>query len=105
PAGIYDEDELAVHYFNDDKPQLVARVARLDTGLAHAETPPSRTRHLITNVRVETDDAGTDEITVYSNFTLFQSRRERTETQFFGRREDRLRRVDGARKIAPRTIV
>src|SRR5688572_11640103 len=45
------ETEMA--YFDDDKRTLVQRVKRLDTGLAWAEDPPSRTRHLVTNVRIE----------------------------------------------------
>ena len=33
--------------FNDTKSQLERRIARLETGMAWAEEPPSRTRHLI----------------------------------------------------------
>ena len=33
--------------------RLSARVARLDTGMAWAEDPPSRTRHLIANIEIE----------------------------------------------------
>src|SRR5713226_8673687 len=53
PDGFHPEDELAVSYMDDNKEFLTMRIARLDTGLAHAETPPSRTRHLITNVEIE----------------------------------------------------
>jgi 3-phenylpropionate/cinnamic acid dioxygenase small subunit len=60
--GIYDEDEYSVAIIRDDKEFLKKRVGRLDTGLAHAETPPSRTRHLIANDEVL--DEGGDEITV-----------------------------------------
>jgi len=45
------EDELAI--FDETKATLSGRVARLDTGMAWAEDPPSRTRHLITNIEVE----------------------------------------------------
>src|SRR5215216_2246296 len=38
--------------FEDDLAFLTLRVKRLDTRLAHAEQPPSITRHLITNVLV-----------------------------------------------------
>ena len=37
------EDELAI--FDETKETLAGRVARLDTGMAWAEDPPSRTRH------------------------------------------------------------
>src|SRR5271166_6837955 len=42
------EEELGL--FDEDIRTLTARVARLDTGMAWAEDPPSRTRHLITNI-------------------------------------------------------
>src|SRR5262249_57391922 len=48
--------DLAV--FEDDKRYLQMRVARLDTGMAWAEEPPSRTRHLIGNLVVEPLDNG-----------------------------------------------
>lgn len=98
------EGSYTVTYMNDDKAFLAQRVKRLDTGLAHAETPPSRTRHYITNVRVHVDEEGEEEITAHSNFQVFQGRRERSDYQFFGRREDRLRRVDGQWRIAHRKV-
>ena len=99
-----DEGSYAVTYMNDDKSFLEQRIKRLDTGLAHAETPPSRTRHYIANVRVQVDDGQTGEVTAYSNFIVYQGRRERTDYQFFGRREDRLRRVEGRWRIAHRSV-
>ena len=44
-----------VAFFDDDKRVLTMRVERLAVGRAWAEDPPSRTRHLITNVRVAFD--------------------------------------------------
>src|SRR5437870_8337857 len=67
------EDELAI--FDEDKATLGGRVARLDTGMAWAEDPPSRTRHLITNIEVEPGDAAS-EVKVYSNFLDYRSRAE-----------------------------
>jgi biphenyl 2,3-dioxygenase subunit beta len=40
----------AVAYFDDTKAMLAGRVRKLQTGYSWAEDPPSRTRHLITNV-------------------------------------------------------
>ena len=40
--------DLAI--LEEDKRYLEMRVARLDTGMAWAEDPPSRTRHLIDNL-------------------------------------------------------
>ena len=95
------EDELAI--LDEDKSTLSARVARLDTGMAWAEDPPSRTRHLITNIDVEPGDAEA-ELEVYSNFIVYRSRSETEQDFYVGARRDVLRRVDGAWKIARRKI-
>src|ERR1044071_6935175 len=43
-------------FFDDNKAQLAGRVNKLATGKSWSEDPPSRTRHMITNVRVVEDD-------------------------------------------------
>jgi 3-phenylpropionate/cinnamic acid dioxygenase small subunit len=103
PDGLHPEDAPAVSLMDDDKEFLEKRVARLETGLAHSEMPPSRTRHLITNVRILS--AGEDVLAIVSNFHVFQGRAGRADHEFFGRREDRLLHLDGAFKIAWRKIV
>src|ERR1700751_3039767 len=45
------EDELAI--FDEDKKTLSAGAAHLNAGMAWEEDPPSRTRHMISNVEVE----------------------------------------------------
>jgi 3-phenylpropionate/cinnamic acid dioxygenase small subunit len=96
------ENELAI--LDEDKATLDARVARLDTGMAWAEDPPSRTRHLISNIEVELGDRDS-ELKAYSNFIAYRSRAELEEDFFVGTRQDVLRRVDGALKIARRKII
>jgi 3-phenylpropionate/cinnamic acid dioxygenase small subunit len=49
-------------------------------------------------------DDGT-EIEVHSNILVYRTRMEKDEDIFVGTRKDILRRVDGAMKIARRTIV
>ena len=88
---------------DETKQSLSMRIARLDTGMAWAEDPPSRTRHLITNIEVETGSTDA-EILVYSNFLVYRSRGE-TEQDFFVGRRETLRNVAGAWKIARRKIV
>ena len=95
-------DELAI--FDETKQTLSQRVARLDTGMAWAEDPPSRSRHLITNIEVEPGDAAS-EVKVYSNFIVYRSRGEIEQDFYVGAREDRLRRVDGAWRISSRRMV
>jgi 3-phenylpropionate/cinnamic acid dioxygenase small subunit len=97
-----DPDELSL--FDEDVHTLTARVARLDTGMAWAEDPPSRTRRLITNVEIAPDASGL-EATVRCNFIVYRSRGETEQDFYVGAREDRLRRVDGEWKIAGRQMV
>ena len=104
PAGIPSESEMAAPHIDDDKASLTLRVKRLDTGMAWAELPPSRIRHFITNVEVEIDPSS-DEITAFSNFLIYQGRRESSEYMFSGRREDSLRRVDAEWRIWRRKVV
>ena len=96
------EDELAI--LDEDKRTLAARVARLDTGMAWAEDPPSRTRHIIANIEVEAGEAEA-ELRVYSNFIVYRSRAASEEDFYVGARQDVLRRVDGAWKIARRRMI
>ena len=89
-------------FFDDDKEILTMRVRRLSVGRAWAEDPPSRTRHLITNIRIDRIDA--DEMTVFSNFQLYRTRLNSEEDSWIGRREDVLRRVDDELKLARRHV-
>ena len=96
------ENELAIR--DETKQTLSQRVARLDTGMAWAEDPPSRSRHLITNIEVEPGDA-VSEFRVHSNFMVYRSRAETEQDFYIGARRDVLRRVAGAWKIAARKII
>ena len=91
------------YYFDDDIKSLTIRVERTYAKNAWAEAPPSRTRHLITNVRVKKDDG--NEIEVHSNFMLYRTRMESDKDMFVGTRQDILRRMNGGFKIARRTII
>jgi 3-phenylpropionate/cinnamic acid dioxygenase small subunit len=106
--GRYDEEELAkedeLAIFDETKETLARRIARLDTGMAWAEDPPSRTRHIITNIEVEPGEPAL-EIKVYSNFFVYRNRSETEQDFYVGGRQDVLRKVDGAWKIARRKII
>ena len=101
------EGDLAI--FEDDKTWLTMRVDRLESGMAWAEDPPSRTRHLVGNLVVEpTLDAHVTtggSVKTKTAFIVYRSHHETDENIFAGSREDQLRRVDGRWKIARRTIV
>src|ERR671918_774538 len=70
---------------------------------AWAEMPPSRTRRLISNVRIKQEGGG--DIEAHSNFIVYRTRMEKDEDFFVGTRKDILRRVNGDFKIAQRTII
>lgn len=79
-------------HFDDDKHQMGQRVKKLQTGRAWSEVPNSRTRHLVTNVRV--GSAGDGEYEVKSNFFVYRTRSERYQDSFAGERTDLLRDAD-----------
>jgi 3-phenylpropionate/cinnamic acid dioxygenase small subunit len=87
----------------DDKRYLEMRVARLETGMAWAEDPPSRTRHLVGNLVAEPLDSG--DVQAKTAFLVYRSHLETDQQLLAGSRDDVLRRVDGAWKVAKRTIV
>ena len=104
----YEEDEVAkegdLAILDEDKDSLTRRVDRLDTGMAWAEDPPSRTRHIISNVEVE-QGPSESELKVYSNFIMYRTRAETEQDFYVGSRQDVLRKVGGQWKIAYRKIV
>lgn len=97
-----EEEENALAILDESKTTLAGRVARLETGMAWAEDPPSRTRHLITNVEVEPEEAG---LIVHSNFIVYRSRSETEQDFYVGARRDLMRRSEGGLKIASRRIM
>lgn len=94
--------ELA--YFDETKESLIQRVERLKTGMAWAEDPPSRTRHMISNI--ELGDRATRNLRdVFSNFIVYKNRGETEQEFYVGKREDTLRKEGGCWKISRRKII
>ena len=77
------------YLFDDDKPSLEARVARLETGLAPVASPPPATQRLVTDVLLV--EVGDDALLVRSSFLLYLTRDASNDAFFIGRRRDRLR--------------
>jgi len=103
PEREFTREGADVNWFDEGKDTLTRRVKQILTGVHWAEQPPSRICHIVSNVQIL--EAGPDEIRVKSRFLLYRNRVE-TETDFLvGKREDLLRRVDGALRIARRKIV
>lgn len=99
-SEVSDSDML----LDEDKRGLTQRVVRLETGRAWAEEPRSRTRHLVTNVRVR-PAARENEFSVTSNFIAYRNRLEVEQDFFVGTREDLLRLDGGRLKIASRLVL
>ncbi len=53
PGGGVEAPDSGVPILDDDRPTLEDRIARLRSPATHAQSPPSRTVHLVTNVEVD----------------------------------------------------
>jgi len=101
--------EVAI--FDETRASLAWRIRRFDSGMAWAEDPPSRTRHLVTNVVVHHIDPAEhpgfteDDLLVRSAFLVYRNRLEREQNVFAGRRTDVLRRTGGRLRVARRAIL
>jgi 3-phenylpropionate/cinnamic acid dioxygenase small subunit len=80
--------DLAI--LEEDKRYLEMRVARLETGMAWAEDPPSRTRHLVGNLEATPLENG--EVSARTAFLASRSHLETDHQLFSGSREDVLRK-------------
>lgn len=96
-------EEVAL--FDDNYASLTTRVRRLETDSAWAETPPSRTRHYITNILLRSPETENYTVLAVSNFFITRTRADHGYQLFTGQREDSLRRVGGELKIAHRKIL
>ena len=96
----------------DDIQRIRGRVARLKDPNAHAEHPHSRTRRMITNVRIVSsspsplgEGRGEGEVVVEANFVVHRFRRDERIGQFVGRYRYVLRVADGRIRIALREAI
>ena len=92
--------EISLVY--DDLAKLRDRIARLASGIAHAQNPPSKTKRLVSNVEVE--DSAENVAKLVSAFIMYELRRGR-ERIFAGRYEHRMRFEEGRWKIASKKAV
>ena len=91
-------------HFDEDRYSLGKRVERLATEHAWTEDPPSRTRHLITNIRTFATGAD-DVLRVESAVLLFRSRGDTRPPEIVcAGRVDRLRANGDSYQLAERRI-
>src|SRR5256885_14619351 len=85
----------------DDIRRIRARVTRLQDPHAHAESPRSRTRRLISNVRIVEQSP----LVVEANFVIYRFRGDDDMRQYVGHYRHTLERRDGKLKIKGREAV
>jgi len=102
--GKEDSEEGEVSLFDDDRTTLGWRVKQLAELTHWAENPRSRTRHLITNVRVS-GSAADEECRVRSNFICYRNRLQDEVDIWAGERQDVLRRASAGNLLIARRVV
>jgi len=94
PANASPDNSL--FYVADERGRLSERVKRLMKRTAHAEFPHSRTRHVVSNVRIRSrTDA---ELEVSSAFITFRTKDGVTDT-YFGSNRYKLVQIEGHLRI------
>jgi p-cumate 2,3-dioxygenase beta subunit len=83
-------------FIDDNYERLQGRVTRLKSRHAHREYPSSRTRHLVTNVRIV--NAGADEVEAAAAFVVYRIRSGQV-APYIGHYRYRLARVEGGFRI------
>jgi 3-phenylpropionate/cinnamic acid dioxygenase small subunit len=97
-------DRSVMHY-DEDYGMMAARARRLGGNSAFAEDPPSRTRRLITNIRVELT-ATEGEYRVLNYMLLTRSRFEQTRMAVLsGERRDRIRDLGDRFELVEREVI
>jgi len=91
-----------LYIISDDMDRIKARIVRLKSRNAHAEYPHSRTRRLITNVRIL--DADDVTATIAANFVIYRFRREEKIREYVGTYQFKLTRVGNDLKLAERIV-
>jgi p-cumate 2,3-dioxygenase beta subunit len=91
----------SLYLVSDDRLRIESRVEQLLGRTAWAENPPSRTRHLVSNVLVRPEG---QIIHAMANFAIYRLRHEMIDT-YIGRYEHQLTRIDGALRFLVRKSV
>jgi 3-phenylpropionate/cinnamic acid dioxygenase small subunit len=89
--------------FYDDRALMRTRVERLEHPRIHAQTPPSRTVHLIGNVHLDETDADKGEYAVSSSVIMVEYRDDQQRI-FAGRQHHRLRREGENLRIVQKRV-
>ena len=88
--------DKSLFYIADDRMRMQQRVLRLMKKTAHAEYPHSRTRHLVSNVRVGAMEG--EQLNASAAFVTYRTKNGHTDT-FIGSLRYRLQREGAALRI------
>ncbi|GAA5036118.1 aromatic-ring-hydroxylating dioxygenase subunit beta [Microbacterium fluvii] len=91
-------------FYDETRDSLAWRIRRYDSGMAWAEDPPSRTRHLVSNISAR--ERSDDLLQVRSAFIVYRNRLHTEVDIYAGGRNDVIRRA-GAHgfEVVKRTIL
>lgn len=98
----YAAHDSTLYLIADDTHHLTERVKRLGKKTAHAENPRSRTRRMISNVRIT--ERGKGILKVQCSFITFRSNHGVTDS-YFGRHEYCLVQADGKLRIKEKRTI
>jgi p-cumate 2,3-dioxygenase beta subunit len=88
----------------DNAERIRQRVIRLNDPNCHAEFPQSRTRRLITNVRILEHSGNGDVATVTANFVCYRYRRYERIREYVGKYRYLLQRTEAGLRIRERRV-
>lgn len=92
-------------WLRENRKSLTMRIQRLKSPNAFSENPPSRTRHFVSNVRIESGGEE-NELEVRSNLLVYRTRGDSAHYDLFsGERRDVLRRAGTRWKLVRREIL
>lgn len=110
--GSWDKEltraESEMNWFDEGKETLTLRVKQLMSGQHWSEEPISRTSHMVTNIRlVSSTSSGQTpaEVAVTCRFLIYRNKLVDQSDFFVGKREDRLRKLDGQWKLSLRKAI
>ncbi len=94
------DPKTQLSYIYDNRRRIKSRVAQLNTGNRHSQTPPSVMRRMLSNMEVLGTTA--DTVTVGSNFAVFEYRY--TQRIWAGRVVHTVRRTDKGFELVAKTV-
>lgn len=94
-----DDPYQAVSIYFDDHDLMRTRLSRLNHPQIHAQKPPSRTCHFVTNIEIDDTHEGPNETLVHSSLLMMEFRLDK-QTSYGGRCRHLLRAKEGSYEIA-----